>query len=130
MPISFSVKNGNPNMALVMISSWIYNYLHVESVTITTKVVSSIPAQGEVYLIQYYNLCNEICQILAAGWWFFTGNPDSSTSKTDHHDITEILLKVVLNTVTPHFIIKCLCHRLTAVITISSFFLFHYLSLK
>ena len=42
MSISFSVKNGNPNMALVMISSWIYNYLHVESVTITTKVVSYI----------------------------------------------------------------------------------------
>jgi hypothetical protein len=27
------------------------------------------------------------------------GPPASSTNKTDHHDITEILLKVVLNTV-------------------------------
>ena len=26
--------------------------------------------------------------------------PVSSTNKTDHHDITEILLKVVLNTIT------------------------------
>jgi hypothetical protein len=28
------------------------------------------------------------------------GTPDSSTNKTDCHDITEILLKVVLNTIT------------------------------
>jgi hypothetical protein len=35
-----------------------------------------------------------------AVWWFSPGMPVSSTNKTDHHDITEILLKVVLNTVT------------------------------
>jgi len=34
-----------------------------------------------------------------AGWWFFPGASDSSTSKPDH-DITEILLKVALNTIT------------------------------
>jgi len=28
------------------------------------------------------------------------GKPVSSTNKTDHHDITEILLKVALNTIT------------------------------
>jgi len=30
---------------------------------------------------------------------FFPGTPVSSTNKTDHHDITEILLKVALNTI-------------------------------
>jgi hypothetical protein len=35
-----------------------------------------------------------------AGWWFSPGAPDSSTSKPDRHDITEILLKVALNTIT------------------------------
>jgi hypothetical protein len=30
------------------------------------------------------------------GQWF---SPVSSTNKTDHHDITEILLKVALNTI-------------------------------
>jgi hypothetical protein len=30
----------------------------------------------------------------------FSGTPVSTTNKTDHHDITEILLKVVLNTIT------------------------------
>jgi hypothetical protein len=37
-----------------------------------------------------------------AGWWFSLGTPVSSTNKsikTDRHDITEILLKVALNTI-------------------------------
>jgi hypothetical protein len=33
------------------------------------------------------------------GQWFSPGHPVSSTIKTDRHDITEILLKVVLNTI-------------------------------
>ena len=34
-----------------------------------------------------------------AGRGYFHGIPVSSTNKTDHHDITEILLKVALNTI-------------------------------
>jgi hypothetical protein len=37
-------------------------------------------------------LCDKVCQ------WF---TPVSSTNKTDCHDITEILLKVVLNILNP-----------------------------
>jgi hypothetical protein len=37
-------------------------------------------------------LCDQVCQWLATGWWF---SPVSSTNKTDHHDKTEILLKVL-----------------------------------
>jgi hypothetical protein len=33
------------------------------------------------------------------GQWFSLGTPVSSTIKTDRHDITEILLKVELNTI-------------------------------
>jgi hypothetical protein len=36
------------------------------------------------------------------GWWFSPGSPVSSTNKTDYHDITEILLKVALNTIKPN----------------------------
>jgi hypothetical protein len=36
--------------------------------------------------------------LLAHGRWFSPGTPASSTTKTGHHDIAEILLKVVLNT--------------------------------
>ena len=40
----------------------------------------------------------KVYQLLANGRWFSPGTPASSTTKTGHHDITEILLKVVLNT--------------------------------
>jgi hypothetical protein len=48
-------------------------------------------------------LCDKVCQWLARGQWF---SPVSSTNKTDHLDIAEILLKVALNTIilTPSFI--------------------------
>jgi hypothetical protein len=36
--------------------------------------------------------------LLVHGWWFSLGIPASSTTKTGRHDITEILLKVALNT--------------------------------
>jgi hypothetical protein len=39
-------------------------------------------------------LCDQVRQLLAAGWWFSPGTPASSINKTDSHDITEILLKV------------------------------------
>jgi hypothetical protein len=35
--------------------------------------------------------------LLADGQWFSPGTPASSTTKTGHHDIAEILLKVALN---------------------------------
>jgi hypothetical protein len=38
--------------------------------------------------------------VIAAGRWFSQGIPASSTNETDRHDISEILLKVVLNTIT------------------------------
>jgi hypothetical protein len=44
-------------------------------------------------------LCNKVCQWLAASWWFYPGTPVSFTNKTDH-DISEILLKLALNTLT------------------------------
>jgi hypothetical protein len=38
-------------------------------------------------------------QLLAHGRWFSPCTPASSTTKTGRHDITEILLKVALNTI-------------------------------
>ena len=47
-----------------------------------------------------YNIkVDKVCQRLATGWWFSPGPPVSSTNKTHRHDITEILLKVALNTI-------------------------------
>jgi hypothetical protein len=35
--------------------------------------------------------------LLAHGRWFSPGTPASSTTKTGHHDIAEILLRMALN---------------------------------
>jgi hypothetical protein len=44
-------------------------------------------------------LRDKVCQLLATGLWFSPGPPVSSTNKTDRHNITELLLKVTLNTI-------------------------------
>jgi hypothetical protein len=41
---------------------------------------------------------DQVYQLLAHGRWFSSGTPASSITKTGHHDIAEILLKVALNT--------------------------------
>ena len=48
---------------------------------------------------RHTTLCDTFCQLLTAGRWFSPGTPVSPNNKTDHHDITEILLKVALNTI-------------------------------
>jgi hypothetical protein len=51
--------------------------------------------------IVYHTLIKVLinCTFFGAGRWFSPGTPVSSTNKTDGHDITEILLKVELNTI-------------------------------
>jgi hypothetical protein len=44
-------------------------------------------------------LCDKVCQWLATSRWFSLGTPVSSNNKTDIDYITEILLKVGLNTI-------------------------------
>ena len=56
-----------------------------------TKVVSWNPAHGEVIHLYVMLVCQHLCS--------FLGTPVSSINKTDSHDITEILLKMVLNTI-------------------------------
>jgi hypothetical protein len=41
---------------------------------------------------------DKVYQLHAHGRWFSPGTPASSTTKTGHHDIAEILLKVAFNT--------------------------------
>ena len=72
--------------------------LFVQSVPITTKVVSSNPVHGEVYSTQLYVI--KFFSDFAAGQWFSPDIPVSSTNKTDRHDIAETLLKEGRNTIT------------------------------
>jgi hypothetical protein len=51
----------------------------------------------------------------ALHWWFSPGTPVSATNKTDRHDVTEILLKVALNTINQLPMVGChwegyICH--------------------
>jgi hypothetical protein len=103
---------------------------YLESTT-CMYVVSANPVHDKVYSMQHYmikfvidlrqvsgflwvsrfppprytwNICDKVCQWLATGQCFSPGTPVSSTNKTYHHDITEILLKVALNIITPHLL--------------------------
>ena len=76
--------------------SWIYNYLCNQCLSPLTLWVRILLRQG----VLDTTLCDKVCQWLAAGLWFSPGTPVFSTNKTDRQDITEILLKVALNTIT------------------------------
>ena len=81
--------------AVVTVSygSWIYNYLCNQCLSpLMLWVRISIRARCTP-------LCDKVCRWLATGRWFSLAPPVSSTNKTDRQDITEILLKVALNTI-------------------------------
>jgi hypothetical protein len=69
--------------------------LPVQSVPITTKVVSLKRVHSEVCSIQHYviKFVSDLGQV--SGFLWVT--PVFSTNKTDRYDITEILLKVAFN---------------------------------
>jgi hypothetical protein len=67
-------------------------------VHITIKVVSSNSDQDEVYSIQHY-VIKCVSDLKKAGV-FLSGTLVYSANKINRHDITEILLKVALNTLT------------------------------
>jgi len=75
--------------------SWIYNYLW-------NQCLSPLMLWVRILLRQCVldtTLCDKVCHWLATGQWFSPGTPVFSTNKTDYHDITEILLKMMLNTI-------------------------------
>ena len=74
--------------------SWIYNYL-------CNWCLSPLMLWVRLSLrVRSTTLCDKVCQWLATGRCIYPGPPVSSPDKTDRHDITEILLKVALNTIT------------------------------
>jgi hypothetical protein len=75
--------------------SWIYNYLCKQCLSPLMLWVWILLSGG----VFDTTLCDKVCQWLATGQWFSSCTLFSSTNKADHHDITEILLKVALNTI-------------------------------
>ena len=75
--------------------SWIYNYL-------CNQCLSPLKLWGRTRSwrgVLDTTLCDKVCQWFATCRWFSPGTPVSSTNNTDRHDITEIVLKVTLNTI-------------------------------
>jgi hypothetical protein len=76
--------------------SWIYNYLCNQCLSPLLLWVRTLLRRSVLGTI----LCDKVCQGLATDRWFSPDTPVSSTNKTDSHDITEILWKVALYTIT------------------------------
>ena len=73
---------------------WIYNYA-------CNQCLSPLMLWVRISsMARCTTLGDKVCQWLATGRCFSPDPPASSTNKTDRHDITEILLKVALNTIT------------------------------
>ena len=82
--------------------SWIYNYL-------CNQCLSPLMLWVRISIrVRCTTLCDKVCQWLATGHWFSPGPPVFSNNKTDHHDITEILLKVALNTIKQTYSKQCI----------------------
>ena len=72
--------------------SWIYN-------DICNQCLSPLMLWVRIWIRgRCTTLCDKVCQWRSTCRWFSLVPPVSSTNKTDRHDITEILLKVVLST--------------------------------
>ena len=74
--------------------------LPVQSVPITTKVVSSNTVHSKVYSIQHYVI--KFVSGLQQVGGFLRFPPINLTTITITHNIAEILLKVALNTINPN----------------------------
>jgi len=90
--VKFKKQNEGPSWPWSY-GSWIYSYLCNQCLSpLMLWIRITISARCTT-------LCDKVCQWLATGRWFSPGSLVSSTNKTGRHDITEILLKVVLNTI-------------------------------
>jgi hypothetical protein len=73
--------------------SWIYNY-------VCNQCMSSLKLWVRIQRMTRCDRYNIMWSSLSVGRWFSPGTLVSFTNKADRHDITEILLKVALNTIT------------------------------
>ena len=79
------MNNGN----IISLATYLLMYFCSCPFTLDSRV--RIPLRRGVFVT---TLCDEVCQSVV-----FSGYSGSSINKTDRHDITEILLKVALNTI-------------------------------
>jgi hypothetical protein len=86
--------DSSDNRGLWSYGSWVYNYL-------CNRCLSPLTLWFRIQLrrgVLDTTLCDKVCQWLSTGRRISPRTPVSSTNKTYHPDVTEILLKVALNT--------------------------------
>jgi hypothetical protein len=93
--------------------SWIYNYICNQCLS-PLMWVRILLRRG----VLDTTLCDQVCQFLMTGQWFSQGITVSSTNKTDCQDISEILLKVALNTINSSIKIFKLTRKMNFSITL------------
>ena len=81
-----------------MIGWWLDLQLPKQSVPMTSNVVSSNPANGDVYSIENY-MIKFVSDLRQVGF-FLCLPPVSLDNKSYRHNIIKALLKVALNTIT------------------------------
>jgi hypothetical protein len=86
-------RNGN------IMSFWHFISLYSLKNVITFMFACSFLSTCSWWGVFHTTLCDKVWQWLATGQWFSPGTLFSFTNKTDRYDITEILLKVTLNTI-------------------------------
>jgi len=84
------------------------NMTQLELITVMVNFTPHLPIFKICHGGQYQNhcrqdvldttLCDKVCEWFEAGRWFSPDTPVSSSNEIDRRDITEILLKVALNT--------------------------------
>ena len=79
------------------VCNYVFITLHYNGIYIPL-IVRSNPAHDKVYSIPHY-VIKFVSDFLQAGGFHRVLRLVSSTNKTDLHDITELLLKVALNTI-------------------------------
>ena len=77
-----------------------YNKNHAKNVCFPHVCCVKMKCTPHKFRVIDTTLCYQVSQWFSAGRLFTPGPSVSSTNKTDLHDITEILLKVALNTIT------------------------------
>jgi hypothetical protein len=93
----FSGRHGRDRM---VVGNYLYNQC-ISPLTLWVRIPLRLGKPIQHYVIQ-------VCECLAAGLWFSLGTLVSSTNKTDHHNITKILLLVTLNTITLILALQCI----------------------
>jgi hypothetical protein len=97
-PASSTTKTGRHDIAEILLKVALNTKIQIQ-------IHSPLRRGFALHFINYKRGCtrlsaasDKVYQLFAHDRWFSPGNPAFSTTKTGRHDITEILLKVTLNT--------------------------------